>query len=337
MGKLHDCVESIRLESIRDGVEDYDYFTLLDQKYGEGTSDVIIKMITTSLGKYTSDDELFASLRILTGNLIASDNITLPKPECTIKFFDHNGTLLSEKTYSYGDSITAPSGLTRESDAVGSYEFKMWDAGYPDICTEDVTYTAVYDVTYNNYTVRFLNYDGKVVSTKTYHYGDKITKPTKNPTRKADVYGSYTFKEWDKEADTCAGSEDFTAVYDLTYNDYTVRFLDYDGKVIEEQTRHYDDVLVPPQDPTRKADDKYAYTFKGWDKEVKTCAGSEDFTAVYDAAYIDYTVKFLDYDGTVLSEKTYRYGDKIATPENDPARKADDVYTYTFFQLFRVL
>ncbi|MBO5076227.1 MAG: DUF4091 domain-containing protein [Clostridia bacterium] len=65
-------VGCLRLESVRDGAEDYDYFTILDQLYGEGTSDLIIKQITTSLGNYSDDDELFNSLRIAVGNLIAA-------------------------------------------------------------------------------------------------------------------------------------------------------------------------------------------------------------------------------------------------------------------------
>ena len=65
-------VGSLRLESVRDGAEDYDYFTILDSLYGEGTSELIIKQITTSLGTYEADDELFNRLRIVVGNLIAA-------------------------------------------------------------------------------------------------------------------------------------------------------------------------------------------------------------------------------------------------------------------------
>ena len=65
-------VGCLRLESVRDGAEDYDYFTILDQLYGEGTSDLIIKQLTTSLGNYKTDNELFNELRIAVGNLIAA-------------------------------------------------------------------------------------------------------------------------------------------------------------------------------------------------------------------------------------------------------------------------
>lgn len=67
-------VGSLRLECVRDGIEDYEYLTMLDKLYGEGTSDLIIKQITTSLGEYTSNEELFTKLRVATGNLIAAKN-----------------------------------------------------------------------------------------------------------------------------------------------------------------------------------------------------------------------------------------------------------------------
>ena len=73
VGRLHECVESVRLESIRDGIEDYDYFNLIDAKYGEGTSTLLIKQITTSLGEYKSDAELFNKIRLAAGDLIAPE------------------------------------------------------------------------------------------------------------------------------------------------------------------------------------------------------------------------------------------------------------------------
>ncbi|MBQ3871039.1 MAG: DUF4091 domain-containing protein, partial [Clostridia bacterium] len=65
-------IGSLRLESVRDGVEDYDYFTLLDEIYGEGTSDLIIKRITTSIADYSTDTDVFEALRTAVGDLIAA-------------------------------------------------------------------------------------------------------------------------------------------------------------------------------------------------------------------------------------------------------------------------
>ena len=66
------AIGSLRLESIRDGVEDYDYFTLLDQRFGEGTSDLLIKQVTTALGDYSTDTELFSRVRGAVGALLES-------------------------------------------------------------------------------------------------------------------------------------------------------------------------------------------------------------------------------------------------------------------------
>lgn len=63
-------VGSLRLECVRDGIEDYEYLTMLTKIYGEETVDCIIKQITTSLGEYQSDEALFTRLRVALGNLL---------------------------------------------------------------------------------------------------------------------------------------------------------------------------------------------------------------------------------------------------------------------------
>ena len=63
-----------------------------------------------------------------------------------------------------------------------------------------------------SYTIIFQNWDGTVLSTKTYHYGDAVSVPTA-PTRPQDSQNSYTFKGWDKTVVKCAGNTTYTAVY----------------------------------------------------------------------------------------------------------------------------
>ena len=47
-----DPVGSLRLECVRDGIEDYEYFTMLEEIYGEEQVDNIIRQFTTSIGNY---------------------------------------------------------------------------------------------------------------------------------------------------------------------------------------------------------------------------------------------------------------------------------------------
>lgn len=109
----------------------------------------------------------------------------------------------------------------------------------------------------------------------------------------------------------------------------TVEFRDWDGTVISSAVYSYGDEVTVPADPSRAADNTYRYTFAGWDQEIVTCSGDAVYTATYTGTYIDYTVTFQDWDGTVLSSGTYHYGDTVTAPE-DPVRTEDDANTYTF-------
>ena len=150
-----------------------------------------------------------------------------------------------------------------------------------------------------------------------------------NPVKAADETYNYTFAGWDKEVTSVKGNVDYKAVYESSYIDYTVRFLNEDGSVITEETYHYGDDVVIPADPAKEADETYTYTFAGWDKDVTSVRGNVDYTAVYTDEYNKYIVRFLDEDGTVILKATYHYGEDVVIPA-DPVKAADETYTYTF-------
>ncbi len=54
---------SLRLEAIRDGIEDFEMFTLAEQYFGKDYVKNIINEITTSVIKYTKSDEKFTTVR----------------------------------------------------------------------------------------------------------------------------------------------------------------------------------------------------------------------------------------------------------------------------------
>lgn len=65
------------------------------------------------------------------------------------------------------------------------------------------------------YTVKFLNWDGTVISTGTYKCGDTVTVPPE-PAREADQWYSYTFAGWTPQVTTCCGNAEYTATYTAT-------------------------------------------------------------------------------------------------------------------------
>ncbi len=69
-------------------------------------------------------------------------------------------------------------------------------------------------------------------------------------------------------------------------NEYTVTFVDYDGRIIDTQLVKYGESAVAPESPSRESDAKYMYTFKGWDTDFSDVTYSITVTAIYEAKLI---------------------------------------------------
>lgn len=128
-----------------------------------------------------------------------------------VEFRDWDGTLLSSKEYTYGDAVAAPTAPSRAADETYRYAFAGWDKQIV-VCEGDAVYTATYTAEYIDYTVEFRNYDGTLLSTATYHYGDAVTAPAA-PTRADEGGYRYTFDGWDFTVTACKGDAVYTATY----------------------------------------------------------------------------------------------------------------------------
>ncbi len=73
---------------------------------------------------------------------------------------------------------------------------------------------------YIEYTVKFVDYDNREISSKTYHYGDRVTVPG-DPEREEDETYTYSFSGWDKEITEVKGNETYTATYEATEKQQT--------------------------------------------------------------------------------------------------------------------
>ena len=63
----------MRLNAVRDGIEDFEYMTMLEKKIGFDKVKELISAVTTGVATYTSDTELFANQRILLGNTLEAE------------------------------------------------------------------------------------------------------------------------------------------------------------------------------------------------------------------------------------------------------------------------
>ncbi len=99
--------------------------------------------------------------------------------------------------------------------------------------------TASFEVEIVKATVTFQNYDGSVLHSGQYAYGDAVTAPGV-PARPADEKGTYVFQGWDKEITPCAGNAVYTAVFQLIPEipDHIPGDIDMSGAVGEDDVIH---------------------------------------------------------------------------------------------------
>ena len=188
--------------------------------------------------------------------------------------------------------------------------------------TGNKTITAAWGI--NKYTVTFKDYNGTVLKTQNdVEYNTSATAPT-DPTR-----AGYTFTGWDKALTNITEDTTITATYSI--NSYTVTWTNYDDTVLKTDTVDYGETpAYTGATPTKPADAQYTYTFVGWTPTINTVTGDVTYKATYTNAKNKYTVKWLNYDNTVLQEGTVDFG---VTPEytgTTPTKPADEQYTYTF-------
>ena len=248
-------------------------------------------------GWYT--DTTYATKFEFPYTLNGDDNITLyakwEANKYTVTFKDYNGEVIETQTVEYGKSAIAPADPTREG-----YTFTGWDVAFDNV-TSDLTVTAQYEI--NQYTVKFVDWDGTELKTETVSHGGSATAPA-DPTREG-----YTFTGWDVAFDNVTSNLTVTAQYEI--KTYTVTFVDWDGTELKTETVNHGSSATAPADPTREG-----YTFAGWDKGYSNVTSNLTVTAQY--AVNTYTITWI-VDGNETTE-TYEYGAAI-TPPADPEKE----------------
>jgi hypothetical protein len=211
--------------------------------------------------------------------------------EITIKyniiFYGWDNTILSSESYFYGDPIDIPEIPHIYEDNIYRYTFIGWvdihenETGLTH-CVGDRIYIPNNTCEYIEYVIEFQNWDGTLLSTKTYHYGDSVDIPT-NPNKAADNTFTYAFSGWDKEVVNCNGNATYRANYEAKYIEYWVTFCDDYGKEIEKKSYHYGDSITAPEPPHKPSDDVYYYRFVGWSPVVATCTKNATHYAEFTA------------------------------------------------------
>ena len=244
-------------------------------------------------------------------NITGNRTITAQYQICyyTVTFVDFNGAVIDTQTVAYGSNATVPIEPVREG-----HTFREWSGTWENI-KKDETVTAVYDI--NTYTVTFKDYDGSIIDTQSVSYGGNAVEP-ETPTREG-----YNFAGWDKAFTNITADTEIIATY--TIKMFTVIFKD-NTNIISTQQIAYGKDAVEPEMPTRPEEVWGMWVFKKWDNTWTNIKENTVINAVFDKKLNQYTVTFVDYDGSVLGTQTVFHGSSATAP-TEPTREG-----YTFKQ-----
>ena len=187
--------------------------------------------------------KLLTSIFILAFTLTLAFSLVGCAKQCTYRFVNENGTVLSEGTGKRGSTIVAPANPTKASTDEFSYEFIGWDKEVGKL-ESDITFIAQYKEVKRKYTVKFLNHDESVLKEESVEYGSLPTAPA-TPTKADTDESSYEFVGWDKEVVVVIGDVTYTAKFEQTKRKYTYKFVNFDDKPFNSTyTREFKENVV---------------------------------------------------------------------------------------------
>ncbi|MBQ8623882.1 MAG: InlB B-repeat-containing protein, partial [Oscillospiraceae bacterium] len=222
----------------------------------------------------------------------------------TITFDTDGGSAVEAITQDFGTAVTAPKAPTKEG-----HTFTGWDTVIPaTMPAENVTVKAIWAV--NQYTITFVDTDGTEIAKITQNFGTAVTAPT-------DLTKvGYTFKGWDN-LPTTMPAENVTITAKWKINQYTITFNTDGGSEITDITADFGTAVTKPVDPT-----KDGYTFTGWvdaqgnEAEVPTIMPVDGMSLKATWEINQYTITFVDTDGTEIDKITQDFGTAVTAPTN---------------------
>lgn len=227
-----------------------------------------------------------------TSNLTEVGKIEAPVPTYSVKFYNWDGTILSEQTVSEGKTATLPENPEREG-----YDFIGWDNSIANI-KEDVELNPIFEK--KQFTVTFIDWNNRLIESKKYEYNDVLSTPDYS-----EVKG-YNFDGWDKIIDgTFVVTEDMVVTAEYSKRSYNIKFIGYDNNVISDQTVKFGEDAVAP-DNAGTADD--GRIFAGWQDNGYTDVNGDAY--VYPVYYYETTAEM----PTVTYEKD---GEQVGCPNGE--------------------
>jgi len=248
-----------------------------------------------------------------------------------VTFVNWDDSVLDAQRVAYGEDATfAKDTPTKEQDERYLYTFKGWSDSLTHI-TEDKTLKATFDYALREYNVTYLNYDGTSLDAHKVAYGKNSSYLGTTPTKADDELHTYVFTGWDKSEDNVTSDTTFTAQFKDILRQYTATFYDGNNQLV--YTAVVDagtDAVYQGSTPAKASNEKYDYTFSGWDAPLTNIRADTKFTAQFSQTLRTFYVSFKNEDGTLLKTETVKYGETVAYTGDTPTKAKTAQYSYVF-------
>ena len=219
---------------------------------------------------------------------------------------------------------------TKPENELHTFTFQGWDKPETNI-VKDTVFTALFKDVLRQYTATFYDGDNQLIYTAVVDAGTDAVYQGSIPTKASDEKNDYSFKGWDKSLADIRADTAFHATFEATVKTFYVSFKNEDGTLLKTETVKYGEtVSYTGGTPTKTKTAQYSYAFSSWDKPLENITNNCDRYAQYSSSVNQYTVQFVNYDGSVLQTNTVDYGSSVEYAGTKPAKPAADDYSYVF-------
>ena len=287
------------------------------------TNNPLLTNVDVSVNKLTSlnlDNNTVLTEANFTGGAQSVSLGNIPGSSYDLSSFDANID---------GNKITNASGATFQGAVMSGYQ-NGTPVTYEYLCSVQglkLGVTLNFNAQDMNSSITYMDGSAEFSSWTTDYAGQQPTSYVEGtsvqlPTAENVAKEGYTFAGWYKDADftgspvteisaTDKGPHTLYAKFEI--NAYQVTFQDMNGNLIgTAQTVEHGQSAVAPQAPVVDG-----YRFTGWSADFSNVTGPLTVTATYTAN--QYTVTFVDWNGTVLETQTVAHG-SAAAPTVTPSR-----------------
>lgn len=267
-------------------------------------------------------------------NSIPFTAMDAPADTLSVTFFDAEGAVYRDIPVLKGGSVIAPTDYpTKAATDTHYYEFAYWEGNTTNVQENEFVYPVYYEYEIvdenepNTYTVVFLDGDGKFMEMQTVEKGGSAVAPEETPNKESTTMLNYTFSCWDTDFSVVTENLVVRPVFTGTIREFTVKFIDMYGEVIDSQRVKYGEDAVEPEVPEVEG-----YKFVGWNGSNVFITDHTTITALYEKIPDPeiYTVVFVDGNGYVMDVQSVTEGESATAPSEAPPKDPTEEYVYIF-------